>query len=416
MSVIDKAIVISDMHLGKPDSYLFSESPNYSSNRQAVKELLLEIGPCDELILNGDILDLAMAGLDTAYQELKLFFKLLSEIHPIKRIIFLPGNHDHHFWRSLVEQIEVDGRIRKGKLPPGFGTYTRKFVDRHYSSENPDHEPYILFPHLWPKEEENKNKINMPEFVVKYPHHLLKISKKENHTFKSHYHLITHGHFLEELFKPINYLIEPNGMAQLEAFNNLWLESFNYYLGHADELSKQVRVLEQQFLEGGKEAKEKVKAIFDAAYLNLKKSVGLKCPWTLVVKFILKRFIRLIPEEKMGRSKLRGADVTKELLDDVKDYIEKYIIKGYVMDSSHEEPDIEITHKNNIPTPFTFVFGHTHVPFQASIRIAGETYPVVNSGGWIRSDGDGSGKGKYAGMVVIENTGARWASLSGCLV
>lgn len=401
MGKIAKAAVVSDLHIGKEEGYLFSGAPGYKANRQALLTLLDANRGIDQLVLNGDILELAMAGLDEVYSELKLFFKLLAEVGGFKRIVFIAGNHDHHLWRSLGEMIEVHGRLLKNQDPPGHGEYAQVFVDQRYSSLDPDHAPYIAFPHLWPDKE------NMPEFVIKYPHHLLRIDTRN--------YLITHGHFLEGLFKPVNYLIEPNRLAQLEAFNNLWLEAFNYYLGHSDELSLRAKELEEQFIMGGKEAKQKVQAILDAVYANMKRQIGLKFPITCFVKLALKRIVRQMPKEKMGKSKLRGADVDQELFGSIKEYIDKYIISRYSAPPDRHEKDCRFGVAKEIPLPFTFVFGHTHIPFTENLEIRGQTYPVFNTGGWLRSDGDGSANGKYAGIIFIDSRGARWESLQGKL-
>lgn len=402
MAKIDKAAVISDLHLGKKEGYLFSKAPGYESNCQALKELLLANSGVEQLVLNGDIMELALAGLDVVYAELNRFFHLLADAGGFKRIVFIAGNHDHHLWRALGEMIEVHGRILRNQSPPGHGEYSQAFVDQRYSSLNSHHAPYIAFPHLWPDKE------NMPEFIVKYPHHLLRANNQN--------YLITHGHFLEDLFKPVNFLIEPHRLAQLEAFNNLWLEAFNYYLGHSDDLSLRAQELEEQFIMGGAEAKQKVKKILDAVYNNLKQKIGLKFPVTCFVKLALKRIVRKMPKEKMGQSKMRGADVDQELFDSIIKYIKKYIIGRYSSAPGPKENNCRHSDGKDIPLPFTFVFGHTHIPFRENLEINGQTYPVINTGGWLRSDGDGSANGKYAGMVFIDDKGARWESLHGKLV
>jgi len=401
MSEIKKAIVISDLHLGKVDGYHFSRDSRYADNRKTLFTLLKSFGQVDEIILNGDILDLAMAGLDVVYAELKVFFQLLAEVGNHRRIVYLPGNHDHHFWRMLGEQIQIHGNIMDGKPPPGHDQYACRFVDQRYSSLNPVHAPHIIFPHLWPRA------LSMPEFVIKYPHHLVKVPSSNTN------YMITHGHFLEDLFKPVNYLIEPNRLAQLEAFNNVWLEAFDYYLGHSDELSNQGRELEKRFLEGGKEAKEKVSAILDSVYRNMKKTIGFRFPMTCLVRFVLKQVLKLVPKEKMGQSIMRGAEVNDKLITSIQEYIEKYILNRY--QGSHESKECPQSSGKEIPTPFSFIFGHTHIPFSDHLEIDGLNYPIHNTGGWIRSDGDASGNGKYAGIIFIDEKGAHWHSMEGKL-
>ena len=75
MRKVKTVVAMSDLHLGRDLGYLHSEDPRYPGNRAALLELLLEIGPQDELILNGDLLELSMAGLDRAYADLREFFE-----------------------------------------------------------------------------------------------------------------------------------------------------------------------------------------------------------------------------------------------------------------------------------------------------------------------------------------------------
>ena len=103
MSRISSAIVLSDLHLGIEMSYLYSNDEKFKRNSLALKTLLVELGPQDEVILLGDFLELAIGSLDEVYQDARKFFSILSETGPYKRIMFIPGNHDHHFWRELVE-------------------------------------------------------------------------------------------------------------------------------------------------------------------------------------------------------------------------------------------------------------------------------------------------------------------------
>ena len=73
MSKIKSAIAISDTHLGMDLGYLYSKKPNdqaFQRNRSVLLELLNNLGPQDELILNGDFLELALAGFDVIYNDI----------------------------------------------------------------------------------------------------------------------------------------------------------------------------------------------------------------------------------------------------------------------------------------------------------------------------------------------------------
>ncbi len=64
-----------------------------------------------------------------------------------------------------------------------------------------------------------------------------------------------------------------------------------------------------------------------------------------------------------------------------------------------------------MPHPFCFVYGHTHRPhLRHRLTINGETYPLANTGGWLRSDG---ADGSTAGILIVEEAGPRWVSFKG---
>ena len=122
MSEIKKAVALSDLHLGRDLSYLYSKHSEYASNRKSLSEVLGKIvnpdknGAIDELIIIGDFLELSLAGHDEVYNDVKYFFQLISEAARFKRIVYIPGNHDHHFWRALGEQVIFFTPILRGNF------------------------------------------------------------------------------------------------------------------------------------------------------------------------------------------------------------------------------------------------------------------------------------------------------------
>ena len=120
-----------------------------------------------------------------------------------------------------------------------------------------------------------------------------------------------------------------------------------------------------------------------------------------------------IPTEK--KSGFFKVPINDHLKKNIKEYIEKYILKRYQKGKSKEYYfPVDAT----IPTPFTFVFGHTHRPVNngnkddAQINLAGDEYPILNTGGWLRNDGI-KPNGENAGVLVINQNGAEWKSFVG---
>jgi len=401
MRQVKSVIVMSDIHLGRPSSYLYSKKSTYEQNRQALITLLRSLGPQDELVLNGDILELSLSSWDEIARETALFFELISEAGNYKRIVYIPGNHDHHFWRLLVEKICILNNLAKRNPLPDLDEYPFCFVDQKFSSK--DHE--VILNDLWPAGKP------APEIVIKYPHHLLQIEKK---TADHQTYLITHGHFLEDLFRPMNILIEPARLDELEAFNNIWLEAFHYHLGQAGRLSNRVREILGSYERGGKPAQRTLKKVFDELYARLNRRVRIVWPFNWLIRHAIKKTIRKVSLNR--HSELFGVPVNESLKKNIKSYIEKYLVSRY---KSVMKRDYHFPGDPDIPLPFTFVFGHTHRPIEgedireASVKINDLVFPLVNSGGWLRSDAVGKDGGVNAGVVLLNQNGWTWHSLAG---
>ena len=407
MSRSNSIIAISDLHLGLPGSYLHSAREEYADNKKALLALLSECGPQDEIVINGDFLELALAGHDDVYTDVKEFFTILAQAGPFQRIVYIPGNHDHHFWRSLVEIMNINGSILQAQDPPSHEFYPYYFVDARFSSCDPALPYDIPLANLWPRE------VPCPEFVVKYPHHLVRIplSSTEEEAY-----FFTHGHYLEPLFKPFNFLIEPAMLEELEAFNNLWLEAFNYNIGHAGKLSKHVFRLLHSYEKGGKKETKKLQDFIYSGHRLISNLLKLTWPKALIIKFFLKYAAKKLSFE--GKGKLFKSAIDDNLKYDIRDYITQYILSRYSNSDPHEHTPAA---GSPLPTPFTFIFGHTHRPIRnrdreyARVRIDAETYPILNTGGWLRFSGTKELNGESSGLLVINEKGAVWKSLEGQL-
>src|SRR3972149_1096449 len=113
-------VCLSDMHLGEEDSLLTNlktDSPEIDPTQpsQVMKQLIECLryiisqnenkGEKPTLILNGDIPELA---LTTDNQAAMVFERFIELIMPPReelfgRIIYIPGNHDHHLWEIARE-------------------------------------------------------------------------------------------------------------------------------------------------------------------------------------------------------------------------------------------------------------------------------------------------------------------------
>ena len=406
MSEIKRAFALSDLHLGNPLSYLNAETPEFLKNLQATGDLLNSLGTADELILNGDIFELALAGHDVICRDARAFFQLLAELNRFPKIILIPGNHDHHLWFTLAEQVHVHDKIKTGQTPPGHTHYPGCFVDKRFSSTDLNNPCDLPLHYFWPQGKP------VPEFIVKYPHHLVRIPQKNGELAPF---LVTHGHYLENRFIPVNYLVDPAHLEELEAFNNFWLESFDYHWGHAGRLSEKVRKIDEGYRRGEEEARIAALQVLDEIYANLRKKLRLNWFHAMLLKWGLRFFVKKMPLK--CDSPLRNQPIDAELKHQIREYISRYVIERYRAGKANV---YFFPGSGNIPQPFTFVFGHTHRPVAGPdspvITINHQKYPLVNTGGWLRLAERGAVPGATAGVLIIDENGASWKSLAGKLV
>ena len=112
-------VCLSDLHLGEEDSLLTNlsmegqvdltvPSPSMSLLAECITEILKHNSSGSAkptLVLNGDVLELALVEMDKAASVFpQLIALLMPESGPLfDEIIFLPGNHDHHLWEMARE-------------------------------------------------------------------------------------------------------------------------------------------------------------------------------------------------------------------------------------------------------------------------------------------------------------------------
>ncbi|HOT98382.1 MAG TPA: metallophosphoesterase [bacterium] len=402
MSTVKNAIVMSDLHLGRPTSYLHIGNAQYAYNQAELAAVLRRLGPQDEVVINGDFMELSLIDIKRIYPDVRAFFSTLAQAGPFQRLVYIPGNHDHHYWRYLSEQVYEKTIMH---LPEGADsrTYPDFHVDMRYSSRSNRQTCTISLAELWPPN------YPMPEFIVKYPHHLIR-----NQADGKNY-LFTHGHFLEDRFRPVDLVIEPAHLEELEAFNNIWLEAFDYHLGHAGRFSDTVLKLLEHYEKGGKEAREHIKAVTNEIQTNMKTKLKLNRFYSCMLKLGFKLMLKKVPLER--KSGLLGQPLTGELQQSIQSYIDKYLLQRYTKEMIRE---LHLICESDLPVPFIFVFAHTHRPVtdisgKNAVMVRNASFPILNTGGWVNADECGSYAGENAGILAIHEKGFTWESMAGRL-
>jgi calcineurin-like phosphoesterase family protein len=98
-----RTAIVSDLHLGSPNGEDLARDP-------AMRRLLLdEIREADRLVLLGDVLELRSLPMVRVLEAAKPFFEELGEAMAGRRVILVPGNHDHRLAEPLLEEVALGG-------------------------------------------------------------------------------------------------------------------------------------------------------------------------------------------------------------------------------------------------------------------------------------------------------------------
>lgn len=147
-----KLMALSDLHLGEPEGVLFNSGDRFNLIDITINKIIeLSSGDkefnsgIEQLILIGDIIDLSEAPDKLAYANTEFFLTSLLKKVEIDKIIYVPGNHDHHLWVELLKKergkdnyrdcapkTQVNSSISNKKL------FTKRCLPSTYPSERVD--------------------------------------------------------------------------------------------------------------------------------------------------------------------------------------------------------------------------------------------------------------------------------------
>lgn len=384
-------VCLSDLHFGEEDSLLtnikgsgdgvdpIKPSPVLESLVDCLRYLIQnnENSPKPILILNGDILELALASTNEAAMTFERFIELIL---PAKgeslfdRIVYLPGNHDHHIWETARETQYVHylRGIQSGNAFDDSEHITRLFVGagstrKRSRALGKPIASYLLsnlvrrFPHL-------------EDFVIEvvYPNYGL-CSEDGQKCLIFH-----HGHFIESIYQlmtTLKYLFlgikGPVNIEDLERENFAWIDFFWSTMGRSGQAGQAVESIYEYMLHP-KYFKE-----FLAKFAqNLANEYNLPGwgDW-MEAKLLKEIFLWLFAGKMLKREKTATHSVLSEDAEkNLRIYIEGPLLQQ-IRAECHDQ----------VPEQVSFVFGHTHKPFQKAWNFRGyaNTMPLYNTGGWV---------------------------------
>lgn len=373
-------VCLSDMHLGADNSILTAIKPGcIETDTSRPSAVLSQLALClrelitrnegaekPTLILNGDILEMALTDVNKAAMVFERFIELVfprdGEALFKQDILYFPGNHDHHIWESARETgyLHYISSLRPGD-EIGAPNHTTKMFHPDFVRE-----PFLtsllhVYPHL------QNATVN-----IAYPNYALLSQNGQKSV------IFSHGHYVESIYSlmtSLNTMVfpdrkRPTVIWELEAENFAWIDFFWSTLGRSGDVGQDIGIFYAK-LQNNKQV-EKLVANFITNWLahtnQLKLLEGIEergLGWA--VNFI---FNKLHPLEKQQIDHTLSADAMRGL---------QWFAQGVLLE--------QLTRENNssIPPDIAFLFGHTHKPFQQEMKLNGYPTPlkVYNTGGWV---------------------------------
>ncbi|MFH0974560.1 MAG: metallophosphoesterase [Spirochaetota bacterium] len=410
-----KCTIISDTHLGDPECTLFDKNADGSIKDGANLGKLLDIMGKDNdcLILLGDIMDFAINDYEDVYQYSYRFFKSIKEAKAVKRIVYIPGNHDYNIWHTIEHQSNVINQINNGKPARKFkmsvpfimddrkdaiNKYTLAGVTRKDQDDSVEAYGGMFLDNLIPD-----NKPGTPDyipFLVAFPNLYLFTEEKTI--------LMTHGQYLETYWSALSLLYKVL-TAKKDSFNIKDFIAVNFPLcelgsigiGQAGPLTDFALEIE--------------KAVTDGKYAPIKNSIKNIVPYIIkelkiaklfgLTSWILKKILTNITIKSL--KKMRNSDYISDLtINKDEGCIDRF--NDYITSSRLEIEQLQRDGriKNVSGIPDTFLFGHTHVPVVSndnkSYLFDNKRITLLNSGGWLTANKSSIASGP---VVFVYETG-----------
>jgi predicted phosphodiesterase len=381
-------VCLSDMHFGAENSILTALRPgtveiDFRNPSLALTGLLdclrtlVEANSGSQrptLILAGDIVEFALATENEAGMVFELFVEAAFKERPIfdDVIYFVPGNHDHHLWEGAREKQYSDyvrsRHTSKHLETPWHTTRMRTETDK-YAVESE-----LLTAHV----QRTLGRETPVRVRIVYPNLALDASTSNRHVF------VHHGHYVEGMYRLMSTLRDmvfpdqrkaPKDVHvwEWESENFAWIDFFWSSLGRSGAVGADVglvyaslqsrdalRILRKNLARGLAERPPRPRWV-----------QGLKA-WTL--GRLLGRVTNRTTHLERGH---KEAELSPGAQEGLKTYLECPLRNQ--INIEYEPGDGELLED------LTFVFGHTHKPFEDRQAFEGYPQPIrlYNTGGWV---------------------------------
>ncbi len=389
-------VCLSDLHFGEEDSlmtWVDKETGEMDPKQvspvmeQFVNCLKTLLGPAGEkgskptLILNGDMLELALCDTHEAAMAFKVFMDLImpQDGELFSEVIVIPGNHDHHLWEIARETQYVEYlRSPKGKKQVAKDGLPKPYhVTTLFPRANELPGAYLL------DQVVGASGTAGPKIRVAYPNFGVRSDSSNCLIFH-------HGHFTEWIYSFMSTLKEwfvkggatpadvmrDRKIWDLEAENFAWIDFAWSALGRSGSAGQELETIYEK--------SEDPRAL-NALISNLADGISTR---VLLNNRISDWFEAGLM--KKAATILLGLFGVTERGHDQCPLSEEGLrtLFSYVEGPLRQQIQVSLNIKEGKALPqMTFVFGHTHKPFVANEPFGGGYGPngvdVYNTGGWV---------------------------------
>lgn len=378
-------VCLSDMHLGEEDSLLTALNGNSSEIDttapslvmtklvECLKELISTNSGAEKptLILNGDILEMALADVNDATMVFERFIELImpeaEEKRLFKEIIYIPGNHDHHLWEVARETMYVNYIINATK--PKDKLNEPWHVSRLLKKEGED----LPVTYFLTKLIQRYPGLEKSQIATAYPNYGLLNAERTRCV------LFHHGHFIEPIYMLMSHLktilfpdeILPMEISEIEAENFAWIDFFWSAMGRSGKVGENIEVIYEMG-----QSREGLKKLIRNFSKGIVKKFG-SDDWTpdFLEERVVSFALSMLADSLFKIEKKHTEDI---LSGSARDGLKKYIEDSLYRQLTHELKSLK-------PVEATFVFGHTHKPYAETNQFKNYSNKlnIYNSGGWV---------------------------------
>lgn len=387
-------VCLSDLHLGAAYSTLTDTnahgepdptrpSATLSAFGSALRQLLSAMdGPPPTLILLGDVLDMGLSPMGSVAAAFRCFVEavMLDDGKPVfaPRVLCVPGNHDHHLWRIAQDQHFQDG-LMQGRIDADLIEHTALFEDAGEPGPAARVDASML----------TRLMAGYPALAgaradIAYPNLGLLDAARRRCV------VLHHGHYIDPMYRVMTILNSqlPNhgrgrnragvSVAELETQNGAWVDFLWSDLGSAGLTGTDATTLYEVMLDGGASHAfaQRLAALLVS---RLDQGFGMSGSTAMVQGLTLSQLVLGAIEATLGRGaeSQRGGYLDVMSVKDVEDL--RWYLSGAV------KLQLEQARLEASALDLTFVFGHTHKPFEDELPVAGFDRPVgvFNTGGWV---------------------------------